>query len=95
MVYSGGLFSGEGVSFVEAFSNSDASVGLMYGSFFAFLITVIFYAYRKVLSFGDSMKCVPEGFKAMATLHSAYIPTERLQGLHRTECHRIPVNSFF
>ena len=63
MIYSGGFF--EGAGFVEAFSNSDASVGLMYGSFFAFLITVIFYAYRKVLSFRDSMKCVPEGFKAM------------------------------
>jgi len=65
MIYSGGFFAGEGVSFVEAFSNSDASVGLMLGSFFAFLISVIFYAYRKVLSFKDSMKCVPEGFKAM------------------------------
>ena len=65
MIYSGGFFSGEGIGFVEAFSNSDASVGLMLGSFFAFLITVLFYAYRKVLSFKDSMACVPEGFKAM------------------------------
>ena len=65
MIYSGGFFSGEEIGFVEAFSNSDASVGLMLGSFFAFLITVLFYAYRKVLSFKDSMACVPEGFKAM------------------------------
>ncbi|MDD6580957.1 MAG: Na+/H+ antiporter NhaC family protein [Lachnospiraceae bacterium] len=65
MIYSGGFFSGEGIGFVEAFSNSDASVGLMLGSFFSFLITVLFYAYRKVLSFKDSMACVPEGFKAM------------------------------
>lgn len=65
MIYSGGFFSGEGIGFVEAFSNSDASVGLMLGSFFAFLITVLFYAYRNVLSFKDSMACVPEGFKAM------------------------------
>ena len=65
MIYSGGFFAGEGVTFVEAFSNSDASVGLMLGSFFAFLLTVIFYAYRKVLSFKESMSCVPEGFKAM------------------------------
>lgn len=63
MIYSGGFFTG--TSFVESFSNSDASVGLMLGSFFAFLFTVIFYAYRKVLSFKDSMKCIPEGFKAM------------------------------
>ena len=37
MLYTGGFFSGTG--FVEAFSNSDASVGLMFGSFFAFVIT--------------------------------------------------------
>ena len=63
MLYSGGFFSG--VSFVEAFSASDASVGLMLGSFFAFVVTVIFYALRKVLKFTDSMACIPDGFKAM------------------------------
>ncbi len=63
MVYTGGFFSGTG--FVEAFSASDASVGLMLGSFFAFIFTIIFYAVRKVLSFKDSMGCVPDGFKAM------------------------------
>ena len=63
MLYSGGFFSG--VSFVEAFSASDASVGLMLGSFFAFVITVIFYELRRVLKFTDSMACIPDGFKAM------------------------------
>ena len=63
MLYSGGFFGG--VSFVEAFSASDASVGLMLGSFFAFVITVIFYALRRVLKFTDSMACIPDGFKAM------------------------------
>ena len=63
MIYSGGFF--DGVGFVEAFSGSDASVGLMLGSFFAFVITIIFYAVRKVLKFSESMSCVPEGFKAM------------------------------
>lgn len=63
MIYTGGFFSGTG--FIEAFSNSDASVGLMLGSFFAFIITIVFYAVRKVLKFGESMSCVPEGFKAM------------------------------
>lgn len=63
MIYTGGFFSGTG--FVEAFSNSDASVGLMLGSFFAFVITIIFFAVRKVLNFSESMSCVPEGFKAM------------------------------
>ncbi len=63
MIYTGGFFSGTG--FVEAFSGSDASVGLMLGSFFAFAITVVFYAVRKVLAFKDSMACIPDGFKAM------------------------------
>ncbi len=53
MIYTGGFFSGSG--FVELFSNSDASVGLMLGSFFAFIITIIFYAVRKVLRFSESM----------------------------------------
>lgn len=63
MIYSGGFFSGAG--FVEAFSNSDASVGLALGSVFAIIITIIFYSVRKVLSFHDCMNCIPEGFKAM------------------------------
>ena len=63
MIYSGGFFSGTG--FVEAFSGSDASVGLMLGSFFAMVITIVFYAVRKVLRFSYSMACIPEGFKAM------------------------------
>ena len=50
---------------MEAFSNSDASVGLMLGSFFALVITIVFYAVRKVLKFSESMACVPDGFKAM------------------------------
>lgn len=63
MIYTGGFFSGE--DFVTAFSQSDASVGLVLGSFFAFVITIIFYAFRKVLKFGESMACIPDGFKAM------------------------------
>lgn len=63
MIYSGGFFSGAG--FVEAFSNSDASVGLALGSIFAIIITIIFYSVRKVLSFSACMNCIPEGFKAM------------------------------
>jgi len=63
MIYSGGFFSGE--SFVDAFSNSDASVGLAYGAFVAIIITVIFYLCRRVLSFKSLMESLPEGFKAM------------------------------
>ena len=63
MIYTGGFFSGTG--FIEAFSGSDASIGLMLGSFFALVITIVFYALRKVLTFTESCGCLPEGFKAM------------------------------
>ena len=63
MIYSGGFFSGE--SFVSAFSNSDASVGLMLGSAFALAFTVVFYLVRRRMTFRDMMGAIPEGFKAM------------------------------
>ena len=63
MLYSGGFFSG--VGFIEAFSNSDASVGLMLGSAFALVVAFIYYQIRRSMSFKDMMACVPEGFKAM------------------------------
>lgn len=63
MIYTGGFFDGTG--FIEAFSASDASVGLMLGSFFGLIITMVLYIVRKVLSFHDCMECIPEGFKAM------------------------------
>ncbi len=63
MIYTGGFF--EGADFVTAFSNSDASIGLAVGSFFAFVITIIFYLIRRVMNFRDCMSCLPEGFKAM------------------------------
>lgn len=63
MIYTGGFFSG--ASFVEAFANSDASVGLVIGSSIALLLTVAFFVSRKVLSFHNCMACLPEGFKAM------------------------------
>ena len=63
MIYSGGFFSG--ASFVDAFSNSDASVGLMLGSAFGLLFTLVYYAARRAMSFKDMMASIPEGFKAM------------------------------
>ena len=68
MVYSGGIFDPESESygnFIIAFSNSDASVGLVLGSFGALVITIIYYMVRKVLSFKGAMRCIPDGFKAM------------------------------
>ena len=63
MIYTGGFFSGE--SFVDAFSNSDASVGLVYGSMAALVFTVFFFMVTGVLSFRECMNAIPEGFKSM------------------------------
>ncbi|MCR5754826.1 MAG: Na+/H+ antiporter NhaC family protein, partial [Acetatifactor sp.] len=63
MIYTGGFFTGE--SFVDAFANADASIGLVYGSMAALFLTVIFYRATKVLSFKECMNAIPEGFKSM------------------------------
>jgi len=63
MIYTGGFFSGE--NFIDAFANSDASVGLMLGSAVALIITIAYYMIRRAMSFKDMMDAIPEGFKAM------------------------------
>lgn len=63
MIYTGGFFDGTG--FVDAFAGSNASIGLMLGSFFALIITICFYSIRRVLRFTDCCNSIPEGFKAM------------------------------
>ena len=63
MIYTGGFF--EGADFMTAFSDSDASVGLMLGSAVTLVIMVIYYLFRRVLSFREMMESIPEGFKSM------------------------------
>nr|MCR5499574.1 Na+/H+ antiporter NhaC family protein [Acetatifactor sp.] len=63
MIYSGGFFAGEG--FIDAFSNADASVGLMLGSAVTLVVTFAYYLIRRVLTFKQITACLPEGFKSM------------------------------
>lgn len=63
MIYTGGFFSG--TSFIEAFANSDASVGLSTGSLVSLIFIFIWIVARKVLSFNDFMECITLGFNAM------------------------------
>ena len=63
MIYSGGFFSGTDV--VTAFSNSDASVGLMLGSAVGLAFALAYYAVRRSMTFKEMMGCLPDGFKAM------------------------------
>lgn len=65
MIYSGGFFSGE--TFVNAFANCDASVGLSLGSIVALVITIIYYICRRTIKFAECMECVPEGLRQMAS----------------------------
>ncbi len=63
MVYTGGFFEGE--TFINAFANADASMGLVFGSLVTLIITFCFYMIRGVMTFKEFTECIPEGFKAM------------------------------
>ena len=63
MVYTGGFF--DGISFVDAFAASDASVGLVLGGAVTLVFTFIYYMMRDVLSFQEFTECIPMGFQSM------------------------------
>ena len=65
MIYTGGFF--EGVDFITAFADCNASAGLVLGSSIALLFTFVFYRVRNVMTFQDFAACIPEGFKAMVS----------------------------
>ncbi len=67
MIYTGGFFASgdDHKNFIDAFANSDASVGLVLGSFAALVLTIVIYQIRRVLPFKLCMNCIPNGFKAM------------------------------
>ena len=65
LIYTGGFF--EGVDFITAFSDCNASAGLVLGSSIALLFTFVFYRVRGVMTFQDFAACIPEGFKAMVS----------------------------
>ena len=63
MIYVGGFF--EGVGFIDAFSATDASVGLPWGSLIALLFAIVYYMCRRLVSFKEAMNCLTQGFIAM------------------------------
>lgn len=65
MLYTGGLFSGQGIGIVDAFANCSSAKSLVLGSFFTLIFTFLLYIPRKVLSFGDFCDSFTQGFKAM------------------------------
>ncbi len=50
---------------IEAFSSTDAYVGLPWGSILALVVIIIYMLARKVLTFEETMECIPKGFTAM------------------------------
>ncbi len=64
LLYNGYQSIGEG-SFIDAFSETDAYVGLPWGSIIALVIIIIYMVARRVMTFKEAMECLPKGFIAM------------------------------
>lgn len=63
LIYTGGIL--EGVPFIDAFANCDASLGLVYGSLVGLIAMLIYFLVRGVMTFKDFMDCIPQGFRNM------------------------------
>ena len=63
LIYVGGFFSGS--NFIDAFGNTDATVGLPWGALIALVLTIIYLVARRVVTFKEAMDCIPRGFIAM------------------------------
>ena len=63
MVYTGGFF--DGVNFLNAFADCDASMGLVLGSVLALVFTALLYIPRKIITFREFSGALTDGFKAM------------------------------
>ena len=64
IMYSGGFFHGE-ANFIDSFANSDAATGLSFGSLLSLIVIVIYFMFRRTITFREMMDAIPEGFKAM------------------------------
>lgn len=63
LVYNGGML--DGASFVDAFADTDATVGLPWGGLIALVFTILYLNIRKVINFKEAMESIPKGFFAM------------------------------
>ncbi len=53
------------LNFIDAFSNTDATVGLAWGGLIALIFAVVYFIARRLVSFKEAMECIPKGFIAM------------------------------
>ncbi len=72
LIYVGGFFGTDwwgdtdyAYDFIGAFGNTDATVALPWGGLITLVLTIVYMALRKVVSFKDSMDALPKGFIAM------------------------------
>lgn len=68
MMYVGGFWDPEADGYMDlavAFGDTDASVGLPWGSVIALVITFLYLLVRRVVTFEEATGCFVEGFKAM------------------------------
>ncbi|MBE6687165.1 MAG: Na+/H+ antiporter NhaC family protein [Ruminococcaceae bacterium] len=56
---------GEKMNFIDAFGNTDATVGLPWGGLIALIVVIIYFIARRLVSFKEAMDCIPKGFIAM------------------------------
>ena len=63
LLYVGGIMDGE--NFIDAFANTDATVGLPWGCLIALVLIIIYMIIRGIINFKESMDCIPQGFIAM------------------------------
>ena len=72
MIYIGGFFGVDfwggtdcSWNFVDAFANTDSTIGLPWGALIALVFTVIYLLIRRVITFKEAMECIPKGFYVM------------------------------
>ncbi len=53
------------LNFVDAFANTDATVGLPWGGLVALIIIMIYFIARRLVTVKEAMECIPKGFIAM------------------------------
>ena len=55
----------QGGTFIESFANTNSSLALAIGSFFALAIIMVYFIVTKIVNFKDTMDSIAQGFKSM------------------------------
>lgn len=53
------------IGLIDAFANTDATMGLPWGGIIALVIIIIYFIARRLVTFKEAMECIPKGFNAM------------------------------